>query len=78
MKFDEIHAMMAEKGFVKKPADLFDEYGSLIVDDIDDDDDDDTFNDDDDDDGNPFDDDDDDDDYLDDDDVGYSDVEVDR
>jgi len=73
MNFDEIHAMMAEKGFVKKPADLFDADGDLIVDDIeeDDDDDDDIYNgddDDDDDDDDMIDDDDDDDDFIGDDD----------
>merc|ERR1740124_1069648 len=61
MSFEDIHKMMADKGFVKKSADLFNADGNLIEDDepenTDDDDDDDDYEDDEDD----YDDDDDDD-----------------
>merc|ERR1740124_2091302 len=66
MSFEDIHKMMADKGFVKKSADLFNADGNLIendepenTDDDDDEDDDDDFTDDDDEDD--YDDDDDDD-----------------
>merc|ERR1740139_290819 len=36
MQFDAIHAIMVEKGFVKKSADLFDADGNLLIDDADD------------------------------------------
>merc|ERR1740136_31586 len=69
MSFEDIHKMMADKGFVKKSADLFNADGNLIendepenTDDDDDDDDDyDEFEDDYDDDEDDYDDDDDDD-----------------
>merc|ERR1740139_1983853 len=38
MQFDAIHAIMVEKGFVKKSADLFDADGNLLIEDADDDD----------------------------------------
>merc|ERR1740124_567109 len=37
MQFDAIHAIMVEKGFVKKSADLFDADGNLLIEDADDD-----------------------------------------
>merc|ERR1740136_325915 len=76
MSFEDIHKMMADKGFVKKSADLFNADGNLIEndepentdDDDDDEDDDDDFTDDDDYDEFEDDYDDDEDDYDDDDD----------
>merc|ERR1740124_545733 len=66
MTFEDIHKMMADKGFVEKSADLFNADGNLIENDEpentdDDDDDDDEFEDDYDDDEDDYDDDDDDD-----------------
>merc|ERR1740124_1641823 len=66
MSFEDIHKMMADKGFVKKSADLFNADGNLIENDepenTDEDDDDyDEFEDDYDDDEDDYDDDDDDD-----------------
>merc|ERR1740136_234612 len=57
MSFEDIHKMMADKGFVKKSADLFNADGNLIEDDEPDFTDDDDYDDDEDD----YDDDDDDD-----------------
>merc|ERR1740124_36530 len=73
MSFEDIHKMMADKGFVKKSADLFNADGNLIENDEPentDDDDDDDDDEDDDDDFDEFEDDydDDEDDYDDDDD----------
>merc|ERR1740136_46779 len=69
MSFEDIHKMMADKGFVKKSADLFNADGNLIEnDEPEDTDDDDDFTDDDDYDEFEDDYDDDEDDYDDDDD----------
>mmetsp|Transcript_32278 Transcript_32278/g.63921 ORF Transcript_32278/g.63921 Transcript_32278/m.63921 type:complete len:149 (+) Transcript_32278:255-701(+) len=75
MQFDAIHAIMVEKGFVKKSADLFDADGNLLIEDADDDDMDD--DDDDIDDDDEFDIDDDDDDDMDDDDMDDDDMDDD-